>query len=52
MELKPYELALLMLRSLDNSEEYGYVVMGVYKLINNYMVDGLSPTTKDRAKEK
>jgi len=51
MELKPYELALLMLRSLDNSEEYGYIVMGVSKLINNYMVDGLSPTTKDRAKE-
>jgi len=51
MELKPYELALLMLRSLDNSEEYGYIVMGVSKLINNYVVDGLSPTTKDRAKE-
>ncbi|MEK4234826.1 hypothetical protein [Paenibacillus sp. FSL H7-0714] len=51
MELKPYELALLMLRCLDNSEEYGYIVMGVSKLINNYAVDGLSPTTKDRAKE-
>jgi len=51
MELKPYELALLMLRSLDNSEEYGYIVMGVTKLIDNYAVDGLSPTTKDRAKE-
>lgn len=51
MELKPYELALLMLRSLDNSEEYGYIVMGVSKLINNYTVDGLSPATKDRAKE-
>ncbi|URJ35159.1 hypothetical protein MF625_004489 [Paenibacillus polymyxa] len=51
LELKPYELALLMLRSLDNSEEYGYIVMGVSKLINNYVVDGLSLTTKDRAKE-
>jgi len=51
MELKPYELALLMLRALDNSEEYGYIVMGVTKLINNYAVDGLSPTIKDRAKE-
>ncbi|URJ58984.1 hypothetical protein [Paenibacillus polymyxa] len=51
LELKPYELALLMLRSLDKSEEYGYIVMGVSKLINNYVVDGLSLTTKDRAKE-
>lgn len=51
IELKPYELALLMLRSLDKSEEYGYIVMGVSKLINNYAVDGLSLTTKDRAKE-
>lgn len=51
IELKPYELALLMLRSLDNSEEYGYIVMGVTKLINYYVVDGVSPTTKDRAKE-
>lgn len=51
MELKPYELALLMLRSLDNSEEYGYIVMGVSKLINNYTVDGLSPAIKYRAKE-
>lgn len=51
MELKPYELALLMLRALDNLEEHGYIVMGVSKLINCYSVDGLSPTTKDRAKE-
>ncbi|WP_336078080.1 RNA-binding domain-containing protein [Paenibacillus sp. 203] len=51
MELKPYELALLMLRALDNSEEYGYIVMGVSKLINNYAVDGLSFATKDLAKE-
>ena len=51
MELKPYELALLMLRALDNSEEYGYIVMGVVKLINNYEVAGLSPTVKDSAKE-
>lgn len=51
MELKPYELALLMLRSLDNSEKYGYVVMGVSKLINSYTIDGLSPVTKERAKE-
>lgn len=51
MELKPYELALLMLRSLDNAEEYGYIVMGVSKLINTYTIDGVSPTIKDRAKE-
>lgn len=51
MELKPYELALLMLRSLDSSEEYGYIVMGVSKLINNYAVDGLSLTIKNLAKE-
>lgn len=51
MELKPYELALLMLHSLDNSEEYGYVVMGVSKLIKNYAIDGVSPETKDRARE-
>ncbi|MEK5238148.1 RNA-binding domain-containing protein [Paenibacillus sp. FSL L8-0470] len=51
MELKPYELALLMLRALDNSEEYGYIVMGVSKLINNYAVVGLSLTVKDSAKE-
>ena len=51
MELKPYELALLMLKALDNSEEYGYIVMGVTKLIDNYAVDGISPTIKEVAKE-
>lgn len=51
MELKPYELALLMLRALDNSEEYGYIVMGVVKLINNYEIAGLSPQFKNSAKE-
>lgn len=51
MELKPYELALLMLRALDNSEEYGYIVMGVVKLIDKYEVDGLSYTVKESAKE-
>lgn len=51
MELKPYELALLMLRALDNSEKHGYIVMGVSKLIDSYSIDGISPTTKDRAKE-
>ena len=51
MELKPYELALLILRSLDNSGKYGYIVMGVTKLLHNYIVDGVSPTIKERAKE-
>jgi len=51
MELKPYELALHMLEALDKSEEYGYIVMGVSKLIDDYAVNGVSPTTKDRAKE-
>ncbi|WP_312072118.1 hypothetical protein [Anaerotignum propionicum] len=44
MELKPYELALHMLQALNNTEEYGYVVMGVRKLIDCYMVEGVSPT--------
>lgn len=44
MELKPYELALLMLQALNNSEEYGYVVMGVRKLTDCYTVDGVSHT--------
>lgn len=44
MELKPYELALLMLQALNNSEKYGYVVMGVTKLIDCYTVDGVSHT--------
>lgn len=44
MELKPYELALLMLQALNNSKEYGYVVMGVTKLIDCYTVDGISQT--------
>jgi len=51
MELKPYELAVLMLKALDNSEEYGYIVMGVTKLIANYSIDGLSPIIKNTAKE-
>jgi len=51
MELKPYELALHMVQSLNNSEEYGYVVMGVSKLHNNYAIEGVSPTLLDRAKE-
>jgi hypothetical protein len=44
MELKPYELASLMVKSLDNSEEYGYIVMGVSKLINNYRIEGVNLT--------
>lgn len=44
MELKPYELALYMLRALNNPEEFGYVVMGVTKLIDNYAVEGVSPS--------
>jgi len=51
MELKPYELALHMLQALNNSEENGYVVMGVEKLINSYEIEGVSPTISDRAKE-
>jgi len=50
MELKPYELALLMVKALDNTAEFGYVVMGVTKLINNYRIDGVSLTV-DHAKE-
>lgn len=44
MELKPYELALHMLKALNNSEEYGYIVMGVTKHIDYYTVEGVSPT--------
>jgi hypothetical protein len=51
MELKPYELALHMVQSLNNSEDYGYVVMGVSKLLNSYAIEGVSPTLLDRAKE-
>ncbi len=51
MELKPYELALLMLQALNNSEEYGYVVMGVTKLIDCYTVDGVSHTIIHSIKE-
>lgn len=51
MELKPYELALHMVQSLNNSDEYGYVVMGVSKLLNSYAIEGVSPTLLDRAKE-
>ena len=51
MELKPFELALSMVQALNNSEEYGYVVMGVTKLINSYSIEGVSPTILDRAKE-
>ena len=51
MELKPYELALRMVQSLSNSEEYGYVVMGVSKLLNDYAIEGVSPTILERAKE-
>ena len=49
MELKPYELASLMVNALDNSEEFGYVVMGVSKLINDYRIDGVNLTV-DHAK--
>lgn len=51
MELKPYELALHMLQALYCSEEYGYVVMGVTKLINCYAIEGISTTIIDRARE-
>ena len=51
MELKPYNLALLMLQALNNSEEYGYVVMGVSKVIGSYAIEEISPETKTRAKE-
>ena len=51
MELKPYELALLMLKALESADEYGYIVMGVSKLIKNYSIDGLSPMIKNVAKE-
>lgn len=51
MELKPYELSLHMLQALNNSEEYGYVVMGVRKLIDCYAVDGVSCTIKYSIKE-
>lgn len=51
MELKPYELALHMLKALNNSEEYGYVVMGVTKLIDCYIVDGVSFTITHSIKE-
>ena len=51
MELKPYELALLMLQALNNSEEYGYVVMGVTKLKDYYTVDGVSHTINHSIKE-
>jgi hypothetical protein len=51
MELKPYELALLMLQALNNSEEYGYVVMGVTKLKDYYTVDGVSHTIIHSIKE-
>lgn len=49
MELKPYELASLMVKVLDNSEEFGYVVMGVSKLISDYRIDGVTLTV-DHAK--
>ncbi len=51
MELKPYELALLMLQALNNTEEYGYVVMGVTKLIDCYTVNGVSHTIIHSIKE-
>jgi hypothetical protein len=51
MELKPYELALHMLQALNNFEDYGYVVMGVTKLIDRYAIEGVSSTIYDRAKE-
>ena len=44
MELKPYELASLMVKALDNSEEFGYVVMGVSKLISSYRIEGVNLT--------
>lgn len=49
MELKPYELALLMVKALDISEEFGYIVMGVSKLLNSYRIDGVNLTV-DHAK--
>lgn len=51
MELKPYELALHMLQALNNSEEYGYIVMGVTKLIDCYTVEGVSTTIIHSIKE-
>lgn len=51
MELKPYELALYMVQALNNSEKYGYVVMGVMKLLDCYMVDGVSHTIINSIKE-
>ena len=51
MELKPYELALYMLQALKNSDEYGYVVMGVSKTLDSYAIEGVSSTIHDRAKE-
>jgi len=51
LELKPYELATLILKALDSSENYGYLVMGVTKVIGYYEVTGVSCTTKERAKK-
>jgi len=51
MEIKPYELALRMVEVLNSAEEYGYIVMGVIKLIDHYAISGVGATIKDRAKE-
>jgi len=51
IELKPYELALNIVQSLDSSEEFGYVVMGVTRQINDYAIDGVGQTTFVAARE-
>lgn len=51
MEMKPYELALYMCQALNNSDEYGYIVMGVTKLIDQYITVGVSKTLIQTIKE-
>lgn len=51
MELKPYELALYMLQALNHSAKYGYIVMGLTKTIGCYVIEGISPSIQERAKE-
>lgn len=51
LEMKPYELALYMCQTLNSSEEYGYIAMGVTKLIDRYTVVGVSKTIIQNIKE-
>jgi len=51
LEMKPYELALYMCQALNNYDEYGYIAMGVTKLIDRYTVVGVNKTIIQGIKE-